>query len=152
MLPEIQILTVMRSMPENIWESSKYNGNYYWVPIYKESAEGYSVVVPQSVIDKMGWTDLDEKIKTFSDLEPYLAEAKEAGIGMPFLFQAEFGYQNLSMDKYSPFNVARVCVVDNEGDSSKVLNITETDEFKEYLDTVYRWNMDGYIPEGEATR
>ncbi len=140
------------SMPENIWESSKFNGNYYWVPIYKESAEGYSVVVPQSVIDKMGWTDLDEKIKTFSDLEPYLAEAKEAGIGMPFLFQAEFGYQNLSMDKYSPFNVARVCVVDNEGDSSKVLNITETDEFKEYLDTVYRWNMDGYIPEGEATR
>lgn len=140
------------AMPEAIWDSAKFNGKYYWIPVYKESAEGYSVVVPQSVIDRMGWEGLEEKVQDFYDIEPYLAQAKEAGLGMPFLFQAEFGYQNLSMDKYAPFNVARVCVVDNEGDSSKVLNIVETEGFKKYLDTVYRWNKAGYIPEGEATR
>ena len=58
------------AMPESIWDSSKFNGKYYWIPVYKESAEGYSVVVPQSVIDKMGWKDLQEKIKSYKDLEP----------------------------------------------------------------------------------
>ena len=140
------------AMPESIWDSSKFNGKYYWIPIYKESAEGYSVVVPQSVIDKMGWKDLQEKIKSYKDLEPYLAEAKKKGIGMPFLFHADFGYQNFSMDRFAPLNIGRVCVVDLKGDTKKVINLAETDDFKEYLDTVYKWNKAGYIPEGEATR
>lgn len=139
-------------MPEYVWDSAKFNGNYYWVPVYKESAEGYSLVIPQSVIDKMNWDDLEENIHSLYDIEPYLAEAKEAGIGMPFLFQAEFGFQNTSMDQYIPLNVARVCVVENGGDETKVINIAETEPFKEYLDIVYRWNTLGYIPEGEATR
>jgi len=140
------------AMPESIWDSSKFNGKYYWIPVYKESAEGYSVVVPQSVIDKMGWKDLQEKIKSYKDLEPYLAEAKKKGIGMPFLFHADFGYQNFSMDRFAPLNIGRVCVVDLKGDTKKVINLAETDDFKEYLDTVYKWNKAGYIPEGEATR
>ena len=43
--------TLYKAMPEAVWEASSYDNKTYFIPIYKESAEGCDLIVPQRLID-----------------------------------------------------------------------------------------------------
>ena len=40
-------------MPEEIWNSTKFDGKNYTIPNYKESFSGYSLITPQALADKV---------------------------------------------------------------------------------------------------
>ena len=71
------------SIPEAVWESSRYNGKDYFIPCYKESSEGYDLVYPTEKALKYGW-DLSS-VKKLEDLEPMLEQLKQDGVKYPLL-------------------------------------------------------------------
>ena len=73
------------SIPEAVWESSRYNGKDYFIPCYKESSEGYDLVYPTEKALKYGW-DLSS-VKKLEDLEPMLEQLKQDGVKYPLLLQ-----------------------------------------------------------------
>ncbi len=77
------------SMPEQIWESSKYDGKNYFIPVYKESAEGYDVMFRKDLADKYHW-DISA-VKELKDIEPMLADlADDSDVQAPFLVQSTY--------------------------------------------------------------
>lgn len=73
--------TLYKAMPEAVWEASSYDNKTYFIPIYKESAEGCDLIVPQRLIDAHNW-DIS-KIKELKDIEPMLADCKADGLKYP---------------------------------------------------------------------
>ena len=54
------------SMPEWFWESARYDGKDYFVPVYKEGAEGYMIKMLDSNVEAIG--EDPEAIGCVSDL------------------------------------------------------------------------------------
>ncbi len=134
---------LVNSMPEIAWEASLINGRAYFIPNYKEMATASSVVIPTSMVEKY---NIDvESIKTYSDLEPWLKIMKDDGVELPVILQKE-GYQTLGREDFSFFN--RFVGVRRD-DPTKVVSINETDEYKEFVEMIHRWNELGYISQQE---
>jgi len=136
------------SMPDYCWETSKYAGRNWCVPVYKDLASGMGVLFRKEYVDKYGW-DLST-IKTFADIEPMLKDMKEDGIEYPYvkhhiMFDNAWGLDDFAFIK--PY-----AGVSRDGDTTKVVDITKTEEYKEYLDLMYSWNQKGYISQGEQVQ
>ena len=75
------------AIPESYWAGCRYDGRDYYVPVYKEGAEGYKVKMLQSNLDAIGVT-ADEVTKAvdaadntwdkLAALEPFMDKAVDA--------------------------------------------------------------------------
>lgn len=144
----IEGTTLYDSMPEAIWDSASYNSRIYFIPIYKESAEGYDLVLPQRLADKYGW-DLSS-IKELKDIEPMLADCKEEGLKYPFLTQMMNLFYRFYIDKYDFFSKSSLMAVDRETDT--VVNTLMTDDYADFCKLMCRWGALGYISDEEVTK
>lgn len=134
-------------MPEKVWNSAKYNGKNYFVPNYKETGAGYSLLVPKAVQEEFGW-DIS-KISSVYDLEPFLKEAKESG-KFEAVYLPTFGYRGcLGIDDYDI--LGNSIGVSKKGDTTKIVDVAQTEEFQEFIKTMYSWNQAGYMPADVAT-
>ncbi len=140
--------SLYESMPEKVWQSSTYNNNIYFVPIYKEIAEGYDIMCKTSLAESMGW-DLSSVTK-LSDLTPFLEQAKKAGIQYPYTCQNTAYYNKYYMDSYD--FIETYAGISKTGDSTKILNLIDTKEYKEYCELMYRWAQAGYINQTESKK
>lgn len=138
--------TLYESMPESVWEVSKRFGKNYYIPMYKETGTGYGVSFPSELTEKYGW-DLST-VKEIKDLEPMVADCYADGMEYAFSVGASNVYRTLSFDDFS--FLTSYAVVDRD-DPTKVLNLLETPEYKEFLDMIYAWNQAGYINPTEAS-
>ena len=86
-------------MDANTWEASKYGGRNYFIPVYKDNVEGYDFMFRKELVDKYGWNTAG--VKTLADLEPMLADAKEAGFGIPKAFYEDKDIVSINMDDRS---------------------------------------------------
>lgn len=143
---------LVNAIPETIWESTKYNGRNYFVPNYKESAEGVSLVCNKAVADELGWTEEElTAIHDYKTLETYLAQAKEAGVEVPFITVAiddDGAYldgKKLGADAFEVYYP--YAVINKNGDTTKFVIPTEDPDYIEWAKTVYEWNMNGYMTE-----
>ncbi len=136
------------SMPEAIWDSASYDGRTYFVPIYKESAEGYDLVLPQRLVDTYGW-DLSS-IKELKDIEPMLEDCKSEGLKYPFLTQMMNLFYRFYIDKYDFFSKSSLMAVDRETDT--VVNTIQTDDYADFCKLMCRWGALGYISDEEVTK
>lgn len=130
------------SIPEHIWEASMKNGSLYFVPVYKESATGYGVALPKELVEKYNF-DIS-KVDSLEDMTPYLKAAYEDGIVSPFT-TASYAV-NSPLAKYYTVE-SNYAVIDASG---KVMNMMETEEFKDLVNLMYEWNQAGYINQDEA--
>lgn len=141
--------TLYESIPENVWEASKYDGKDYFIPVYKEIAEGYDIMFRKDLVDKYGW-DLSS-VKELKDIEPMLEDClNDDTVEAPFLTQATgFAYKYL-FDKYDWIGGSSLYGVDKE--TNEVVNVVETEEYKELCKLMCDWAEKGYIKEGDATK
>lgn len=141
--------TLYESMPENVWQASRYDGKDYFVPVYKEIAEGYDIMFRKDLVDKYGW-DVSS-VKELKDIEPMLEDcANDDTVEAPLLTQSTyFGYKFL-IDKYDWVGGSDMYGVDRE--TNKVVNVVATDEYKELCKLMSDWAEKGYIKEGDATK
>lgn len=135
------------TMPESVWEASSYDGKNYFIPVYKEVAEGYDLMFRKDLVDKFNW-DLSS-VKELKDIEPMLQDCLEDGIEAPLLTQSTpFAYKFM-IDKYSwPVGEPYIGI---DRDTNEVASIFETPEYKDYVTMMCDWAQKGYIKEGDAT-
>ena len=116
-----------KTMPENVWEASSYDGKNYFIPVYKEVAEGYDLMFRKDLVDKFNW-DLSS-VKELKDIEPMLQDCLDDGVEAPLLTQSTpFAYKFM-MDKYSwPVNEPYIGI---DRDTNEVTSIFETPEYKD---------------------
>lgn len=140
--------TLYDSMPEGMWEASKYNGKIYFVPVYKEAYEGYDLKTRQALIDEYGWDF--SNIKTLKDLEPMLEECKNAGLKYPYLVGKTAMFFRYYIDKYDFFSGNAMLAVDRE--TNTVVNPVLTEDYQEFCTLMCEWAEKGYISEDEVTK
>ncbi|MBO4505694.1 MAG: hypothetical protein J5728_04640, partial [Lachnospiraceae bacterium] len=140
--------TLYNSMEVGQWQASSYNGRNYFVPVYKDNAEGYDLMFRQALVDKYGWNT--SKIKSLADLENILADAKAAGIKYPLLLQKRALFNKFYIDRFDFFtgyDRSGFVAVDRSTDS--VVDTVLTPEYLEYCTLIAKWAEAGYIDAGE---
>lgn len=142
-LPNYPLL--YESMPRDVWKSSTYNNRNYFIPIYKEVAVGYDLMSKTSLMKSMGW-DLSD-VETLSDLTPFLQQAKEAGIPYPYTCQNTAYFDRYYIDSFD--FIESYAGVSKTGDTRKVINLIDTEEYKAFCSLMYQWAQAGYINSSE---
>lgn len=133
------------TIPESVWEAAKWSdGRNYHVPVYKESAQGWGLTVTKEAVEKFGW-DISQ-IKELYDLTPYLKEAYEAGYDSP-MCSSSLIFQHFHFHKLARVEVSTCLVYRDNPD--KIVNLVETDEYRNYCELIYDWNQKGYINQDE---
>lgn len=139
------------SMAEGQWTATQYNGRNYFIPVYKDNVEGYDLIARKELADQFGW-DLST-VKALADLEPMLAQAKEAGIKYPFLTQKTAMFYRWNIDKFDFFTAdatTNFFAVDRE--TNEVVNTIQTDAYKDFCKLMGDWLEKGYIHEDDYTK
>ncbi len=137
------------SMPESVWEASQYSGKDYFIPVYKEIAEGYDILLRSDMADKYNW-DLDS-IKELADLEPMLEDClNDDAVTAPLLLQATTVGTKFMIDRYDWIGDSDQFGVDRE--TNEVVNVVDTDEYRDLCLLMSSWGEKGYILEGDATK
>ena len=142
--------TLYDSMPESIWQASRYDGKDLFVPVYKEAYEGYDLKFPESYATEFG---LDtSSIKELKDLEPYLEWCKtEKGLKYPYLAGKTAMFFRYYIDKYDFFTgTYSFIAVDRE--TNEVVNPTLTQDYEDFCTLMCEWAEKGYISEDEVTK
>ncbi len=136
------------SVPEAVWNSSKYNGRDYFIPCYKESSEGYDLVYPVEKAEKYGW-DFSNVTK-LADIEPMLEQMKADGVKYPLLLQMMPFFSKFYLDDYDFILASTMIAVDR--DTDEVVDCLSLPEYKEFVTLMSDWGEKGYISGEEATK
>lgn len=135
-------------MPEWIWNASSYNGKNYFIPCYKEAAEGYSLMFRKDLVDKYNW-DLSS-VKSLEDIVPMLDDCVAEGIQAPLFTQSTPMIYKFLLDKYAWISGSDLFGVDRE--TNEVVNLVATDEYRDFVKMMCEWAEKGYINDGDATK
>ncbi|MFD2332606.1 ABC transporter substrate-binding protein [Cohnella sp. GCM10020058] len=136
----------MNSLPESVIEGSKTSkGKLMAIPNYQVAAKATGFIIQKEYLDKYHF-DVS-KIKTFKDLEPFLAQIKQNEPDMiPYFSQANSfsalasGYEGIQDTYYK------------KGDPTyTLLQMESMPEYMAHIQLLYDWFNKGYIPKDVAT-
>lgn len=145
LLPQYDLYT---AIPEWTWTASAFDGKNYFIPVYKESAEGYNLMFRKDLMDKYGW-DLST-VKFLHDIEPMLEDCKNEGLKYPYLSQKTPMFYRYYLDKFDFFSGDSYIAVDKDADA--VVNPVQSAEFKEFVTLMSEWAEKGYLHEDDLTK
>jgi putative aldouronate transport system substrate-binding protein len=137
-----------KAIPEWVWTASAFNGKNYFVPCYKESAEGYNLMFRTELVDKYNW-DLST-VKGLKDIEPMLADCLSEGLKYPYLSQKTAMFYRYYVDNYDFFSSDSFIAVDKETD--QVIDTVLSDEYSEFATLMGDWAVKGYLSEDDLTK
>ena len=140
--------TLESSMSEGVWEASKYDGRVLFIPVYKESYEGYDLKTRQDLVDEYGW-DLST-VKELKDIEPMLEQLAADGYKYPYVSGKTAMFYRYYIDKYDFFAQNSLLGVDRE--TNTVVDTVLTEDYKEFCTLMCEWAEKGYISEDEVTK
>ncbi|QHW33443.1 ABC transporter substrate-binding protein [Paenibacillus rhizovicinus] len=126
---------------------TQINGKNYAIPIEKELAEQFGVMLNKDLVDKYQF-DLST-VKTLADLEPMLQTIKDKETGVvPF-----WGSKNVTTlipyEQNGSDPVPGVIPLDG---TTKVVDQWETPEMLQLLKTMKEWNQKGFFQQDPATQ
>ncbi|HOV41186.1 MAG TPA: ABC transporter substrate-binding protein [Oscillospiraceae bacterium] len=139
---------IYKAIPDWVWPASSFDGKNYFIPCYKESAEGYNLMFRKDLIDKYGW-DIS-KVKSLKDIEPMLADCKKEGLKYPYLTQKTAMFYRYYLDKYDFFSGDSFIAVDKDKDA--VVDTVLSNEYKEFASLMGDWADKGYLSEDDLTK
>ena len=139
------------ALPESLWKGSSYEGGIYGVPTCKEIAVQYAMYVDQEILDK--YNIKADDITDYEDLEIVLDALQQEGDRSTIMAAAANWtnwFRAATFDDYDPFNGTYYANIDKDGKT--LINPYETEEFAEFIQTMYEWNQKGYIGADTLTR
>ncbi len=139
---------IYKSIPDWVWSASAFGGKNYFIPCYKESAEGYNLMFRKDLMDKYKW-DIS-KVKSLKDIEPMLADCKKEGLKYPYLTQKTAMFYRYYLNKYDFFSGDSFIAVDKDKDA--VVDTVLSDEYKEFASLMGDWADKGYLSEDDLTK
>lgn len=139
------------SMPADFWSASTYDGRHYYIPVYKDSAEGYDLMVRGELVDKHGW-DLST-IHKLEDIEPMLADCLADGLRYPFLTLKSPLFSRFNIDKYDLITAdATSNWVSVDRATNELVDTIQTKDYSNFCKLMGRWGELGYVSEDEVTK
>jgi putative aldouronate transport system substrate-binding protein len=142
------------SMPEWYWEAARYDGKDYYVPVYKEGAEGYMIKILESNAEKAGIdvaamvADIEGQADTYARLkalEPYMEKAKEAGVKYPFIFAGTPMFYRFYLDKYDFVDQQLFSIIGVDQATNELINPIQTEDYKNFCLMMAEWGEKGYF-------
>ena len=142
------------SMPEWYWEAARYDGKDYYVPVYKEGAEGYMIKILESNAEKAGIdvaamvADIEGQADTYARLkalEPYMEKAKEAGVKYPFIWAGTPMFYRFYLDKYDFVDQQLFSIIGVDQATNELINPIQTEDYKAYCTMMAEWGEKGYF-------
>lgn len=140
--------------------ASYYNGEMYGVCPPFIQGDQYGFIARKDILDKYEIAYDPEKTYTLDELEEIFAIIK-AGEGEDFYCMREtnIGVGTLgegsgaafALDKCGTNTASGVLMLDEDFNTTTIVNLYETDEYKEYAERLYRWAQNGYISKDAMT-
>ncbi|MCD1260335.1 ABC transporter substrate-binding protein [Paenibacillus athensensis] len=137
--------SITRTLDPDILNAGKLNGKLYAVPTNKEFAASKGIVMRKDLVDKYGF-DLS-RVHALADLEPLLAAIKQQEPDMvPLLARADHSPVT-TLIQYGYFDMLGdgPGVLDRSNGDLKVVNMYETDRYRELATLMHKWYTAGYI-------
>lgn len=125
-----------------------YNGHIYGTPVY-QTGYAWGFHANTDILKKYGYDTADRKI-TLAELEEMFATIK-AGEGDDFYCAAGGGSFFNTMGRVDKIDGNTYTGVVMWDDPEHIVNLYETDAFKEYAYLMYDWAQKGYIAPDAAT-
>jgi putative aldouronate transport system substrate-binding protein len=144
-LPQQDLYT---AIPDWVWTASAFAGKNYFIPCYKESAEGYNIMFRKDLVDKYGW-DIS-KVTSLKDIEPMLADCLSEGLKYPYLSQKTPMFKRYYLNKFDFFSQDSFIAVDKDQDA--VVDAIQTPEYAEFASLMGDWADKGYLSDDEITK
>ncbi|NBD24516.1 ABC transporter substrate-binding protein [Paenibacillus glycinis] len=131
-------------------EGSKIDGKSYGLPINKEMASQYGVMLRKDLVDKYS-IDITA-IKTLEDLVPYFDMIKEKEPGVtPFYLNKDISLLNVyTKNNFDYFDEFAGSLAKGQTDF-KLIDAYETPELKAGYDLIHSWYLKGYVNKDAAT-
>lgn len=132
------------SMNDNVWDASRVDGKIYAIPSWQIQAKSTSLAIDTEVLKQSGYT-LDQ-INTLDDIGKYMQSLHKT---MPECNMVGQVWSSLTY-KYNILTLlgdtlpAAIYVTD-DGSKPKVMNMYESPEFSEYVNTRYKWVQEGIM-------
>ena len=143
--------TLYKSMPEWYWRAAQYDGKDYFVPVYKEGAEGYDMKALNSNAEKYG-LDIENLfdanaslVDNLAKLEPYLQKAADDGIKYPYNGSSTAMFYRFGMDYYDFFEQPLMSMIGVNIQTNEVENPIQSKEYADYCKLMGRWGEKKYL-------
>ncbi|GFZ75760.1 ABC transporter substrate-binding protein [Paenibacillus marchantiophytorum] len=141
-----------KSMPDLVWEALKVDGKTYSILNYQTITNKEGFLIQKRFADKYG---LDaSKIKKIKDIEPFLEKIKanEPDI-IPFALTRLGNFQSMETTYNNLEYISNEAIVGIYRDDAKtkVVDVIQTPEYKEYLDLMNSWYKKGLINKDAPT-
>lgn len=139
---------------EDMLRTGMVDGILYSIPSVNVYANGYGMAISQDILDEL---KIDpENLKTWDDIHEALLQMKEAH---PDKYPVVTAWENGGMQKTFAFDNLgtgfwdALGVLENCSDSSTtVVNMYETDSYRELCERMYQWNQEGLLmPDATTT-
>lgn len=134
--------------PQSVWDQTKVNGKIYAVPQLHVENLQCTIGIRGDLREKYGLPEVTD----IASLEAYMAAVAENETSLvPLLFGSSGTYlSDILMFVPNEWaldgNFNQLCMAFDITDEAPVpFNYLYTDEYKEMLNTVYRWNQNGWI-------
>lgn len=140
---------ILEIVPEADLKCDTINGSIYGVPNNKDKAEGFGLAMRTDMLEATGY-DISQ-IKTEDDLTGLFEAVKEKYPDTYPLVSdnGQMGYLMMYKDELGgDFGILENCLDEND---TEVVNLFETDSYKETVQRRYDWAQKGYIMPDAAT-
>ncbi|MCL6458802.1 MAG: ABC transporter substrate-binding protein [Gorillibacterium sp.] len=126
---------------------TQVNGKNYAIPVEKEMASEFGVVLNKDLVDKYNF-DITT-VKSLKDLEPMLQTIKDKEPGIIPMWG---GKNNVSLLPYEVIGNSAVPGAIQMDGTTKVINQWETPEMQDILKLMKDWNAKGYFQKDPVTQ
>ncbi|MGM0880766.1 MAG: ABC transporter substrate-binding protein [Bacillota bacterium] len=143
------VTEALDSLDPAFLNATRIDGKIYAVPSIRDLAADYGITMRKDLVDKYNidttaiksLDDLDAVFKIIKDNEPGIIPTVKYGLSILDIYVGSF-FDTLG-DGFG--------VLPGHDNGLKVVNMYETPEYAEMLNTVRRWNQAGYIAKDAAT-
>lgn len=144
---------IKKYVDEDFINCPNIGGFIYGTTSMREQITWEGVMMRADILQELGYTVEDNMctdINSFEDLEKVYAKVHEAYPDMVTLASTANG-SPLFRWEIADFLVDGYGALMDYGQSEEVVNLYETDEFKDFANMMYDWNQKGYLSKDAAT-
>ncbi len=144
---------IKANLDEDFIKSPRIGDFTYGVTSMREQITWEGVMMRADILEKLGYTIKDNMvtdITNMAQLEEAYAKVKTANPDMIMLGSAANGTPLFRWEVFDALTDGFGALMDY-GQTTSVVNLFETDQFKNFANTMYDWNKKGYLSKDAAT-
>ncbi|WP_123041807.1 ABC transporter substrate-binding protein [Cohnella candidum] len=131
---------ILKNLSEGDRRAVSINNEIYAIPTAKEKATNYGFIMLKEIADEIGFKP--EDVTNLDQLEAIMKKAKELH---PDMYPIGLDFTNVYRPNTEDNLGTGAGIIDAMGDSTKVVNMVETDSYKDFVNHMYKWAKSGLV-------